>query len=317
MADLDLHPSDTGENEPSIAAILAAADDLEGLSEKPKSFGRLAWERFIHHKLALVGAVGLIVIIAAFFIGPSFSDFAVDDYDVLNRLSGPSIDHWFGTDEIGRDLFVRTAQGGQYSIRIGFLAAALATAFGTVMGALAGYFGKFVDTLISQLINLMLVVPALIVLSVFALKFGSTWWRLALVLAALLWTRIARIVRGVVLSLKEQEFVMAARAAGASHARIIFRHILPNVVGVVAVEITLLLGTVIVLESTLSFLGLGVKPPETSLGLLVADAKGNINHDPIRVLTPGFMIVLIVLCVNFLGDGLRDALDPRAKAERG
>ena len=110
---------------------------------------------------------------------------------------------------------------------------------------------------------------------------------------------------------------MAARAAGASHARIIFRHILPNVIGVIAVEITLLLGTVIVLESTLSFLGLGVKPPETSLGLLVADAKGNIDNDPLRVLTPGIMIVLIVLCVNFLGDGLRDALDPRAKAERG
>jgi ABC-type dipeptide/oligopeptide/nickel transport system permease subunit len=319
MADLDIPPSpaDDDAGASSTAALLAAADDLEGLSEKPKSFGRLAWERFIHHKLAILGAVGLVIIIVAFFIGPMFSEFEVDDYDVLNRLAGPTADHWFGTDEIGRDLFVRTAQGGQYSIRIGFFAAALATAFGTMMGAVSGYFGKAVDAIISQVINLMLVVPALIVLSVFALKFGSTWWKLAMVLAALLWTRIARIVRGVVLSIKEQEFVMAARAAGASHARIIFRHILPNVVGVIAVEVTLLLGTVIVLESTLSFLGLGVKPPETSLGLLVADAKGNIDNDPIRVLTPGIMIVLIVLCVNFLGDGLRDALDPRAKAERG
>jgi ABC-type dipeptide/oligopeptide/nickel transport system permease subunit len=317
MAEVDIPPTDEDMPKTSIAAVLAAADDLEGLSETPKSFGRLAWERFIHHKLALVGAAGLLIIVAAFFVGPMFSDFEVDDYDVLNRLAGPSTDHWFGTDEIGRDLFVRTAQGGQYSIRIGFMAAGLATAFGTIMGAVSGYFGKLVDTMISQLINLILVVPALIVLSVFALKFGSTWWRLALVLAALLWTRIARIVRGVVLSLKEQEFVMAARAAGASHGRIIFRHILPNVIGVIAVEITLLLGTVIVLESTLSFLGLGVKPPETSLGLLVADAKGNIDNDPLRVLTPGIMIVLVVLCVNFLGDGLRDALDPRAKAERG
>ncbi len=320
MADLDLEPTTPPKGsagEKGTAALLAAADDLEGLSEKPKSFGRLAWERFIHHKLALVGAAGLLVIIAAFFVGPMLSDFEVDEYDVLNRLSGPTMDHWFGTDEIGRDLFVRTAQGGQYSMRIGFLAAALATAFGTIMGAVAGYFGKAIDAIIAQVINLILVVPALIVLSVFALKFGSTWWRLALVLAALLWTRIARVVRGVVLSLKEQEFVMAARAAGATHRRIIFRHILPNVVGVVAVEITLLLGTVIVLESTLSFLGLGVKPPETSLGLLVADAKGNIDNDPIRVLTPGIMIVLIVLCVNFLGDGLRDALDPRSKSERG
>jgi ABC-type dipeptide/oligopeptide/nickel transport system permease subunit len=137
-----------------------------------------------------------------------------------------------------------------------------------------------------------------------------------LVLAALSWVRIARVARGVVLSIKEQDYVMAARAAGASHSRILFRHILPNVVGAVTVEITLLVGSIIVLESTLSFLGLGVRPPDTSLGRLVADAKGNIDNDPLRVLTPGLVIVLIVLCVNFLGDGLRDALDPKARSNR-
>ncbi|MGA1075072.1 MAG: ABC transporter permease [Ilumatobacteraceae bacterium] len=298
------------------AATLAAADDLEGLSEKPKSFGRLAWERFINHRLALVGLFGLVLIAVAFFVGPTFSDYAVDDFDVLNRRSGPTWDHPFGTDEIGRDLFVRTAQGGQYSMRIGLLAATTSTIIGTILGATAAYFGRAVDQVISQVINLLLVVPGLIVLAVFALKFGSSWWRLALVLAGLGWVRIARVVRGVVMSLKEQEYIMAARAAGASHARIIFRHIVPNVIGVVAVEVTLLIGSTIVLESTLSFLGLGVKPPETSLGRLVADAKGDIDNDPIRVLTPGIMIVLIVLCVNFLGDGLRDALDPRSKVER-
>ena len=136
-------------------------------------------------------------------------------------------------------------------------------------------------------------------------------------LSALLWTRIARVVRGVVLQIKEQEFIMAARAAGATLRRIIFRHVLPNVVGVIAVEVTLLLGAVIVLESTLSFLGLGVKPPNASLGTLVAQAKGDIDNDPIRVPTPGIFIVLIVLCVNFLGDGMRDALDPKSKADDG
>lgn len=292
------------------------AEDLEGLSEKPKSFGRLAFERFINHKLAIIGLFGLVVVVAAFFIGPMVTKYEIDDYDVLNRLSGPSKEHWFGTDEIGRDLFVRTATGGQSSIKIGLMTAVICSIFGTIMGATAAYFGKVTDVLISQVINLLLVVPSLVVLSLFAQKFGSKWWTVSLVLAGLLWTRIARVVRGVVLSLKEQEFIMAARAAGASHSRIIFRHLMPNVVGVVAVEITLLLGAVIVLESTLSFLGLGVKPPETSLGQLVADAKGNIDNDPIRVLTPGFMIVLIVLCVNFLGDGLRDALDPKAKADR-
>ena len=301
---------------PSVAEELAAAADLEGLSEKPKSFGRLAWERFLHHRLAIVGVVGLMLIVFAFLFGPLFSEFDFDERNVRDRLLGPSWDHPFGTDEIGRDLFVRTARGGRYSLLIGLLAASMATMLGTMLGAIAGYLGKAWDGLISQLINLVLVVPGLIILSVFALRFGSTWWKLAIVLAAISWTRIARVVRGVVLSLKEQEYVLAARAAGASHLRILFRHILPNVVGVVAVEITLLLGAVIVLESTLSFLGLGVKPPETSLGNLVSDAKGNIDNDPIRVLTPGIMIVLIVLCVNFIGDGLRDALDPKSRSER-
>lgn len=298
------------------AGGMADTDALEGLSEQPKSFGRLAWERFIHHRLALVGLVGLILIVVAFFIGPIINDHPFDKPDVLNRLQGPSREHWFGTDEIGRDLFVRTARGGRYSILIGLMSAIVATAFGTLVGAAAGYFGKAVDAVIAQVINLVLVVPGLIILSVFALNFGSNWWRLSLVLAGISWVRIARVARGVVLSIKEQDYVMAARAAGASHTRILFRHILPNVIGAVTVEITLLVGSIIVLESTLSFLGLGVRPPDTSLGRLVADAKGNIDNDPLRVLTPGLIIVLIVLCVNFLGDGLRDALDPKARSNR-
>lgn len=311
---IDITPNTTPDEPASTAAMLAAAD-LEGLSETPKSFGRLAWERFIHHRLAIIGLFGLILIAMSFFVGPMLTEFDGSTTDVLNRRAGPSAEHWFGTDEIGRDLFVRTAEGGRYSLQIGLLTSLLSTIFGTVVGATAAYFGKAIDLIISQMMNFLLVVPGLIVLSLFALKFGSTWWKLSLVLAALGWVRISRVVRGVVFSLKEQEFVMAARAAGASHARIILRHILPNVIGVVAVEITLLIGATIVLESTLSFLGLGVKPPETSLGLLVADAKGAIDDDPIRVLTPGIMIVLIVLCVNFLGDGLRDALDPRTKKD--
>jgi ABC-type dipeptide/oligopeptide/nickel transport system permease subunit len=294
----------------------STTDALEGLSETPKSFGRLAWERFIHHRLALVGLFGLILIITAFILGPIINDHPFDKPNVLNRLQGPSREHWFGTDEIGRDLFVRTARGGRYSILIGLVAALASTALGTVVGATAGYFGKAFDAVVAQVINLVLVVPGLIVLSVFALNFGSNWWRLSLVLAALSWVRIARVARGVVLSIKEQDYVMAARAAGASNSRILFRHILPNVIGAVTVEITLLVGSIIVLESTLSFLGLGVRPPDTSLGRLVADAKGNIDNDPIRVLTPGLVIVFIVLCVNFLGDGLRDALDPKARTSR-
>ncbi len=313
----DLDPQDVPEAPPTdelgTTATALALADAEGLSEKPKSFGRLAWERFMGHRMALVGAVGLVLLVLLFWIGPKFSPWTFDERNVRDRLLGPSGDHWFGTDEIGRDLFVRTAQGGLYSMRIGLVAAVIATVFGTVLGSLAGYFGKAWDVIVTNLVNLVLTVPAIIVLSVFANRFGAGLLGLAMVLAGLLWTRIARVVRGVVLSIKEQEYIMAARAAGASHTRIMFRHLLPNIVGAIAVEITLLVGTVIVYESTLSFLGLGVKPPNASLGTLVADAKGDIDSDPLRVLTPGIFIVLIVLCVNFLGDGLRDALDPRAK----
>lgn len=312
MADTDIRPesSDTPTN-----AAADVARDLEGLSENPKSFGRLAWERFLNHRLALVGAIGLVLIVLVFVLGPQFSDYGVTDRNVRDRLLGPSWDHPFGTDEIGRDLFVRTAAGGRYSLLIGVFAATIATIIGTLLGAAAGYFGGWVDNVVSQLVNLVLIVPGIIILSVFALRFGGNALSLSLILSAILWTRIARVVRGVVLSIKEQEFIMAARAAGASHTRIIFRHVLPNVVGSIVVEVTLLIGAVIVLESTLSFLGLGVKPPNTSLGTLVRDAKGSIDDDPLRVLMPGIWIVLIVLCVNFLGDGLRDAVDPRSKVE--
>ena len=311
MADTEIRP-DTEERPASVAEKLAIAD-AEGLSEKPKTFGQLAWERFLGHRLALIGAVGLVLLVLLFWLGPMFSEWEFDERNVRDRKLGPTAEHWFGTDEIGRDLFVRTAKGGLYSMRIGLIAAIVATTVGTLFGALAGYFGKAWDAVVSNLVNLVLTVPAIIVLSVFANKFGASAMGLALVLSALLWTRIARVVRGVILSIKEQEYILAAKAAGASHSRVLFRHLLPNVVGAIAVEITLLIGSVIVLESTLSFLGLGVKPPNASLGTLVRDAKGDIDSDPLRVLTPGIFIVLIVLCVNFLGDGLRDALDPRAK----
>ena len=287
--------------------------DAEGLAPEPKTFAQLARQRFFRHRLAIVGAAGLLLIALAFIVGPWLSPFTFDGVDVASRRAGPSWEHPFGTDTIGRDLFVRTMLGGRYSLSIGLLVAVLTTLIGALLGAMAGLFGGLVDGAISQIINLLLVVPGIIVLSVVALQYGANPIGIALVLSLLLWTRIARVVRGVVLQYREQEFVMAARAAGASSWRILVRHLLPNVVGAVIVEVTLLVGAAIVLESTLSFLGLGVRPPTPTLGNLVYQAKGDINSDPIRVLLPGFFIVVIVLCVNFLGDGLRDAVDPRSK----
>jgi ABC-type dipeptide/oligopeptide/nickel transport system permease subunit len=288
-------------------------NDAEGLSGQSTSFSRLAWRRFLRHRLAIIAFFGLVMMITAFFVGPLWSSYSFDQVDVPNRLASPSWAHPFGTDELGRDLFVRTMLGGQYSTRVALFVAVLSTMIGTLLGAVAGYFGKWVDLAVSQTINLILIVPSLIVLSVFALRFGGSPLGISVILAALLWTRIARVVRGVVFQFKEQEFVLAAKAVGAKPSRIVFRHILPNVAGSVLVEITLLLGTAIVLESTLSFLGLGVKPPIPTLGNLIQQSKGAIDNDPLRVLLPGFFVVFFVLCVNFLGDGLRDALDPKSR----
>lgn len=287
--------------------------DAEGLAPEPKSFARLARERFMRHRLAIVGLIGLVLIALLFVVGPLLSPFAFDSTDVLNRRAGPSWEHPFGTDTIGRDLFVRTTMGGRYSLTIGILVAVVATVVGGLLGALAGLLGGFMDAAVSQAVNLLLVVPGIVVLSVVALRFGAHPIGISLVIALLSWTRIARVVRGVVLQYREQEFVMAARAAGASTARIVFKHLLPNVLGALIVEVTLLIGAAIVLESTLSFLGLGVRPPTPTLGNLVFQAKGDINSDPVKVLLPGMFVVLIVLCVNFVGDGLRDAIDPRSR----
>lgn len=277
-----------------------------------RSFGRQVWDRFVHHKVAIVATVVLVVLVASFWVVPALSPY---DFDQLtpDLRQGPSLQHPFGTDEIGRDLMVRTFLGGRFSIRIALLVAVVATAIGTLFGAVAGYFGGWVDAVVSQIVNMVLVIPALAILLVLALRWGSGPWALAFILAGLLWVRIARVVRGLFITYREQDFVQAALAAGASSRRVMFRHILPNAIGPIVVEMTLLVGTAIILESTVSFLGLGVQFPTPTLGNLINEAKGAIDTVPSRILFPGAVAVIITLCVNFLGDGLRDALDPGSR----
>lgn len=308
----DLHSQAVASTTGTAAPAVRPVDEAEGLTAKPKSFGRLTWERFRKHRLAIAGAIGLVLLVTAFYVGPALSDYGFTQI-TPDLKQGPSWEHPFGTDPIGRDLMVRTFEGGKVSIRIAVVVAAVATVLGTVLGATAGYFGRMVDAVVSQVVNLFLIVPALIVLLVFARRYGADELSISLLLGLLLWTRIARVVRGLVLQYKQQDFVQAARAAGARSGRILFRHILPNVVGPVMVELTLLVGTAIILESTLSFLGLGIQLPTPTLGNLVADAKGSLNSRPYELLIPGSMIVAITLCINFLGDGLRDAFDPTSR----
>lgn len=280
-----------------------------------RSFGRQVWDRFRRHRLAVLATTLLIVLTVSFWIAPSISPYEFDQI-TPNFREAPSADHPFGTDDIGRDLLVRTFIGGRYSIRIALLVALSTTLLGTFLGAIAGYFGGWIDTVVSQAINMVLLVPLLAILLVLALRWGTSPWSISIVLAALLWTRIARIVRGLFFQYRQQEFVLAALSAGARPGRVMFRHILPNAVGPVVVETTLLVGTAIIIESTLSFLGLGVQAPIPTLGNLVAEAKGAIDSNPYRVLLPGSFVVIITLAINFIGDGLRDALDPSSGLDR-
>lgn len=289
--------------------------DVEGLAEEPQSFGQQAWERFRHHRAAMIGAAMLLLLILAFAIGPIFSPYDFKEINVLERSQGPSFKHPFGTDDIGRDLMVRTLRGGRISLIIALVMAAISTILGTLFGALAGYFGSAADAVVSWVINLFMSIPLLAVLLVFGVKLGSSPLQTALLLAMFGWVGTARIVRSQFIQYKNMEFVQAAKASGASAWRIIFRHILPNTLGPILVAATLATGVAIILESTLSFLSLGVRPPTPTLGNLVAEAKGDVVSDPFKLLIPGGFITLIVLSVNFLGDGLRDALDPTTRTE--
>ena len=291
-------------SEASVTALPAA-----------RGSGRQAWDRFRHHRLAMASVVVLVLLTVAFLVGPLLSPYAFSDQDFTALNQGPSLAHPFGTDPIGRDLMVRTFIGGRYSLRIALLITVITTLVGTIVGAAAGYFGGVISAALDQFINLFLIVPSLIILIVLASRYGSAPNAIAVVIALLVWPSLARVVRGSFLQYKEQEFVLAAKAAGASTSRIMFRHILPNTFGPIIVNATLLIGTAIILESTLSFLGLGVRPPVPTLGNLIAEAKGALQTKPSAALLPGAFIVAITLCANFIGDGLRDALDPTSRRD--
>ena len=245
---------------------------------------------------------------------------------VYDARRPPSAEYPFGTDRIGRDMLAQTISGTRYSLQIALTVAVVATVLGVVLGALAGYRRGWVDAVVGRTIDLVLCIPALVVTAVlarntFTIAPGATnrsnWLAVALIIALLTaWLPIARTIRGVVLSLREKEFVEAARALGAATAHIVFRHILPNTVDVIIVNATVTVAQAVLLETALSFIGLGVRRPDTSLGLLINENKNELADPAVAVLGPGRVHLLIGLSVNFIGDGLRDALDPRQKRVR-
>jgi ABC-type dipeptide/oligopeptide/nickel transport system permease subunit len=284
-----------------------------GLEVQVRSQWYYARKRFVRHRLAVVSLVVLVGILLAGLFAPWIAPYSFEGYDVNHLEQGPTLagGHIFGTDLLGRDYFSRVLYGIRTSERVAFIVMILATVIGTAIGMLAGYYSRWADNLLMRFTDLILTLPALAVLLVAAALMGKgNQYRVAIILSLLLWTTLARIVRGQFLSLREKEYVDAAKAAGAGDLRIMFRHMLPNSVGPIVVFATLTLGVAILLEAYLSFLGFGVQPPTPALGKLISDGQDVSSHDWWLVTFPGLTIVLIVLCINFVGDGLRDALDP-------
>ena len=282
---------------------------------KERSQASMVLRRFMRHRLAMVSLVVLLLIIAYAFLGPLFWKYAYDSLDSPGS-SPPTLANPFGTDAIGHDLFAQVMRGSQQSLKVAFLVALVSMGLGAPYGAVAGYYGGKIDTAMMRLCDIILTLPLLAVAGALVVGQGGSILVVSLVICLLNWVIMARVVRGVVLSLREQEFIEAARALGASGPRIVFRHLLPNVTGPIIVQATLDIAFAILTEAALSFLGIGVQAPDTSLGVLANTARTAVDTRPWLFYFPGLMIILIALTINFIGDGLRDAFDPRQTRQR-
>lgn len=289
---------------------------LEGLEIESLTQWQLARRKFFQHKLAMTSLVILAIIFLVSLFAEFVAPYPFDAPNVPDRSLAPTLEGWhiFGTDKIGRDYFSRTLYGTRTSIYVAAIVASVATVVGIIVGGIAGYYGGKTDNILMRVTDLFLTLPFLAILLILSSFLGGgNPIRVAFILAFLLWTTLARIVRGEFLSLREKEFVEAAKVLGASDNRIIFRHILPNIVGPIIVNATLIVATAILIEAALSFLGFGIQPPFPALGKLIADGQDALTTQWWLATFPGLTIVLIALCINFVGDGLRDALDPKQR----
>ena len=297
--------------------IDALTPDALGLEERRRSPGQLARRRFFRHKVAIGSLFLLLLIAGACALAPALAPRGYRAQNLIHTIESPGRAWIFGTDTLGRDQFARVLYGGRVSLAVGVVVALVAGSIGSVVGALAGYYGGRLDNLLMRITDLFLSVPLLVVLIVMSKALGGgSIASVIFILSVFFWMGVARIVRGLFLSLKEKEFVEAARASGATDARIIFRHMLPNCFGPIIVTVTLLVTQAILTESLLSFLGFGIQPPVPTWGNMLDDGRSLMTVAPWLVWFPGIAILLTVLCVNFLGDGLRDALDPTQRGVR-
>lgn len=296
------------------AAVTAA---LESSLEQAAVEGRSPWRdariRFLRNKAAVASLVLIVLITLACVLGPYLLPYSYEDTD-WNAISlAPTLSGWhlFGTDELGRDLLVRTLIGGRISLMVGALATCAAVCLGVVWGATAGFLGGRIDNLLMRTVDMMYAIPYLLIAILMVTLLGREFYLVVLTITILSWMDMARVVRGQTLSIRSKEYIEAAHAIGVSTPTIIFRHVVPNLLGIVVIYTTVTVPNVILTESVLSFLGLGVQEPMTSWGVLIGDGTKVMDSQPWMMLFPACMLSLTLYCTNYIGDGLRDALDPK------
>jgi peptide/nickel transport system permease protein len=300
--------SSIGTGASPVGAPVTAEPDGAGSSTSRR---RLVAHRFARNRFAAAGLATMVLLFAMAYLGPLLTPWDYDEIDYAAFLQPPSPEHWFGTTQIGNDVFAQTMRGLQKSLVIGLLVGLISTTVAAVVGAAAGYFGGWIDRSLMWVVDLLLALPAFLVIAILSPSFhGETWLIFVVLLAAFAWMITARIVRGMTLSLREREFVKAARFMGVRPWRIIFRHIVPNMSSLLIIDATITVGTAILSETGLSFFGFGVQPPDVSLGTLIAAGTDSALTYPWLFLFSAGFLVIAVLAVNLVGDGLRDALDP-------
>jgi peptide/nickel transport system permease protein len=308
-------PSDT------LSAVLSGdqpSGDSAPLDETrvPTRWG-VVLARLLSRRLALLGLVTLVALFLLAFLGPYLTRWSYTDHDFDALLQGPSGGHWFGTTQTGADVYALTLRGMQKSLIIGLLVALFSTGLAALVGSFAGYFGGWVDRVLMWFVDMLLVLPSFLIVAILSPSFrGKTWLVFVVLLAAFLWMVTARIVRGMTISLREREYVLAARFMGVPAPVIIFRHVLPNLSSLLIIDATINVSAAIIGETGLSYFGFGVQPPDVSLGTLIADGTNSAVTHPWLFMFAAGLLVLTVLSVNLVGDGLRDALDPAAGTSR-
>lgn len=283
-------------------------EDIEATSPLKDSFNELRKNRF-----ALAGLVIIIFFILLGIFAPLITSYGYEEQQLVNRLQAPSSEYWLGTDDVGRDIFSRIAYGARISLQVGFFAVTGALLFGTMLGIIAGYFGRWVDMIISRIFDILLAFPSILLAIAIVAILGPSLQNALIAIAIVNVPIFGRLVRSRVISLREEEYIMAARAQGMKNGRIIFHHILPNSLAPIIVQATLGFGTAILEAAALGFLGLGAQAPLPEWGKMLAEARDFIQLAPWTLIAPGISIMLVVLGFNLIGDGLRDALDPRMK----